>query len=188
MASSISQECRSTEVLIIGGGIVGCSLAYHLTRMGRRNVVVLEKSGITHGATWHAAGLVGQLRSSLNTTRMLKYSVELYDQLEAEIGVGWKKVGGLRLSCSTERDREHKRMVTMARSLDLAIECLSPLESQKLFPLMSLEGVRSAVFLPGDGYVDPASLCQGLAVKRPSVPPPWAQRPVFWKGSSSNVA
>src|SRR3569833_4442730 len=89
------------EIVIIGAGSLGCSLAYHLTRMGRRDVVVLEKSGITHGATWHAAGLVGQLRTSRNITRMLTHSVELYDKLEAETGmaIDWLFFGSLRLVC-----------------------------------------------------------------------------------------
>ena len=88
------------EIVIVGGGIIGCSIAYHLTRMGRQDLVILEKSGVTHGATWHAAGLVGQLRSSRNTTRMLRHSVELYDTLEEETGqhLGWHKVGSLRLA------------------------------------------------------------------------------------------
>src|SRR5690554_2533644 len=109
------------EVVVIGGGIIGCSIAYHLTRMGKTDVVILEKSGVTHGATWHAAGLVGQLRSSRNTTRMLRHSVELYDTLEAETGqaLGWHKVGSLRLVCSEERMLELKRALTMARSFGL---------------------------------------------------------------------
>src|SRR5512136_1041380 len=106
------------EIVIIGGGI-----AYHLTRMGRRDVLILEKSGVTHGATWHAAGLVGQLRSSRNVTRMLQRSVELYDGLEQETGqaIDWKKVGSLRLACSEERLLEIKRAATMAKSFGLAM-------------------------------------------------------------------
>jgi len=156
---------RHAEIVIIGGGIIGCSIAYHLTRMGKKDVVILEKSGITHGATWHAAGLVGQLRSSRNTTRMLKYSVELYDQLEAETGQAcdWKKVGSLRLSCSADRDLENKRLMTMAKSFDLEMHWLSPDEALKLFPVMSLTDVRSAVFIPTDGYIDPSSVCRALA-------------------------
>ena len=160
-----SSTPRQAEILIIGGGILGCSIAYHLTRMGKKDVVILEKSGVTHGATWHAAGLVGQLRSSRNTTRMLKDSVELYNQLEAETGYAcdWKPVGSLRLSCSTERDRENKRLMTMAKSFDLEMQWLSPQQAQDLFPVMSLVDVRSAVFIPSDGYTDPSSICQALA-------------------------
>jgi len=153
------------EIVIIGAGILGCSLAYHLTRMGKTDVVVLEKSGITHGATWHAAGLVGQLRTSRNTTRMLTHSVELYDRLEAETGqaIDWKKYGSLRLACSEEREMENKRSLTMAKSFGLEMQWLSPGEAQTLFPIMSLEDVRSAVYIPSDGYIDPAGVCQALA-------------------------
>ncbi len=153
------------EIVIIGGGIIGCSIAYHLTRMGKRDVLVVEKSGITHGATWHAAGLVGQLRTSRNVTRMLQRSVELYDRLEQETGqaIDWKKVGSLRLACSEERLLEIRRAATMARSFGLAMEIIGPKEAQGLFPLMSTEGVLAAAYLPSDGYVDPASVAQALA-------------------------
>jgi 4-methylaminobutanoate oxidase (formaldehyde-forming) len=156
---------RHAEIIIIGGGILGCSIAYHLTRLGKKDVVILEKSGLTHGATWHAAGLVGQLRTSRNTTRMLKYSVELYDRLEAETGqpLDWKKYGSLRLACSSEREMENKRSLTMAKSFDLEMQWLSPKEAQDLFPIMSLDDVRSAVYIPSDGYIDPSSVCQALA-------------------------
>ncbi len=156
---------RHAEILILGGGILGCSIAYHLTRAGKRDVVILEKSGLTHGATWHAAGLVGQLRSSRNTTRMLKHSVELYDRLEAETGqaIDWKKFGSLRLACSEQREMENRRLMTMAKSFDLEMQWLSPQQSQELFPLMSTEDVRSAIFIPSDGYIDPASVAQALA-------------------------
>ncbi len=156
---------QHAEILIIGAGIIGCSIAYHLTRMGKKDVVILEKSGITHGATWHAAGLVGQLRSSRNVTRMLRHSVELYDKLEAETGmaIDWKKYGSLRLACSTEREMENKRSLTMAKSFGLEMQELSPKDAQDLFPIMSTEDVRSAVYIPSDGYIDPAGVCQALA-------------------------
>ena len=134
------------EIVIIGGGIIGCSIAYHLTRMGHRDVLILEKSGVTHGATWHAAGLVGQLRTSRNVTRMLQRSVELYDKLEQETGqaIDWKKVGSLRLACSQERLLEVKRAATMAKSFGLEMEIIGAKEAQALFPLMSTEGVLAA--------------------------------------------
>jgi len=153
------------EVVVIGGGIIGCSIAYHLTRMGKTDVIVLEKSGITHGATWHAAGLVGQLRTSRNVTRMLQRSVELYDELEGETGqaIEWKKVGSLRLACSHERMLEIRRSATMAKSFGLEMQILSPKEAQDLFPLMSTEGVIAAAYMPTDGYIDPSSVTQALA-------------------------
>jgi 4-methylaminobutanoate oxidase (formaldehyde-forming) len=166
-ASAMSGRPKGVDgsVVVIGGGIIGCSIAYHLTRAGCSDVVVLEKSGVTHGATWHAAGLVGQLRSGRNTTRMLKHSVELYDRLEGETGqaIEWKKYGSLRLACSADRETENRRLMTMAKSFDLEMNWLSPSEAGALFPIMSLEGVRSAIHIPSDGYIDPASVCQALA-------------------------
>ena len=110
-----------TKHLIIGGGIIGCSIAYHLTRNGEKDVVLLERAALTEGATWHAAGLVGQLRSSRNTTRMLKKSVEMYDRLQNEDGMSfdWKKTGSLRLAANEDRLLEAKRLTTMAQSFDL---------------------------------------------------------------------
>ena len=153
------------EIVIIGGGIVGCSIAYHLTRMGRADVLLLEKSGLTHGATWHAAGLVGQLRSSRNLTRMLQRSVALYDRLEAETGqaTDWKKVGSLRLASSPDRLLEIKRAATMAKSFGLDMSIISPKEAQQLCPILNVDDVLAAAYLPSDGYVDPASVTQALA-------------------------
>ena len=130
--------------------------------------MLLEQHQLTDGATWHAAGLVGQLRSSRNTTRMLEHSVELYGRLEAETGqaVDWHQVGSLRLACSPERVMELKRLTTMAKSFGLPMEIISPQRAQELFPLMSTDGVRAAAFLPTDGYIDPASVTQAIAKGR----------------------
>ena len=156
---------HSVKHLIVGGGIVGCSIAYHLTRNGESDVVLLERAGLTEGATWHAAGLVGQLRSSRNTTRMLKRSVEMYDRLQNEEGMqfDWKKTGSLRLAATRERMLEAKRLATMARSFDLEMSIISPAEAKELFPLIDEQGLEGAAFIPSDGYVDPASLCQAVA-------------------------
>ena len=156
---------HSAKHLIIGGGIIGCSIAYHLTRMGEKDVVLLERANLTEGATWHAAGLVGQLRSSRNTTRMLKKSVEMYDRLQNEEGLqfDWKKTGSLRLAATKERMLEAKRLATMARSFDLEMHIISPSEAKELFPLIEEKGLEGAAFIPSDGYVDPASLCQAVA-------------------------
>jgi len=156
---------HSAKHLIIGGGILGCSIAYHLTRMGEKDVVLLERANLTEGATWHAAGLVGQLRSSRNTTRMLKKSVEMYDRLQNEEGLqfDWKKTGSLRLAATKERLLEAKRLATMARSFDLEMQIISPSEAKELFPLIEEKGLEGAAFIPSDGYVDPASLCQAVA-------------------------
>lgn len=156
---------HSAKHLIIGGGIIGCSIAYHLTRMGEKNVVLLERASLTEGATWHAAGLVGQLRSSRNTTRMLQKSVAMYDRLQNEEGLqfDWKKTGSLRLAATKDRMLEAKRLATMARSFDLEMQIISPDEAKDLFPLIEAKGLEGAAFIPSDGYVDPASLCQAVA-------------------------
>ncbi len=153
------------EIVIIGGGAIGCSIAYHLAGMGKRDVVVLEKSGLTHGATWHAAGLIGQLRGKRNLTRMLQYSVELFDRLEAETGqaTDWRKVGSLRVASSEARWREIKRTATTARSFGFELNLISAKEAQALFPLMTTEDVVGAAYIPSDGYIDPSSLTQALA-------------------------
>ncbi len=161
----MSDVPTQARIVIIGGGILGCSIAYWLTKMGETDVVLVEQHQLTDGATWHAAGLVGQLRSSRNTTRMLEHSVEMYRGLEAETGqaVDWHETGSLRLACSPERVMELKRLTTMAKSFGLPMEIVSPQRAQELFPLMSTVDVLAAAFLPTDGYIDPASVTQAIA-------------------------
>jgi sarcosine dehydrogenase len=153
------------RIVVIGGGAVGCSIAYHLAKAGQRDVLVLEKSGLTHGSTWHAAGLVGQLRSKRNLTRLMQYSAQLYGKLEAETGQAteWKPVGSLRLASSEERWSELKRMATMARSFDFELHTLSAKEVQEKFPLIAPDGIVGAVFVPDDGSVEPSSLTMAYA-------------------------
>ena len=158
----VPEHCK---IVIIGGGIIGSSTAYHLAQIGEIDCVVLEQGTLTNGSTWHAAGLVGQLRSSANVTQLLKYSVELYDRLEKDTdqAVGWKMNGGLRLACHPERVREIKRQVTMARSFGLEMHFLSPNEVSNLCPVLNTEDVVGAAFLPTDGQVNPSDLTQALA-------------------------
>ncbi|MEX0696604.1 MAG: FAD-dependent oxidoreductase [Dongiaceae bacterium] len=153
------------RVVVIGGGIIGCSTAYHLARLGWRDVVLLERAKLTSGSTWHAAGLVGQLRSSANITQLLKYSVELYDRLEAETGqaTGWKRNGGLRLACNRDRLIEIKRQATTAHSFGLEMHLLSPKEAKDLWPPMDESDLVGAAFLPTDGQANPADIAQALA-------------------------
>src|SRR5262249_9474096 len=153
------------RAVIIGGGIVGCSTAYHLARLGWRDVVLLERHKLTSGSTWHAAGLVGQLRSSANVTQLLKYSVELYEHLEAETGqaTGWKRNGGLRLACNAERMIEIRRQATTAHSFGLEMHLLSPTEAQRLWPVMDISDVVGAAFLPTDGQANPSDVASALA-------------------------
>jgi 4-methylaminobutanoate oxidase (formaldehyde-forming) len=153
------------RAVIVGGGIVGCSVAYHLARAGWRDVVLLERKRLTSGSTWHAAGLVGQLRTNANVTQLLRYSVELYDRLEAETGQasGWKRNGGLRLACNAARLIEIRRQATTARSFGLEMHLLSPAEAKALWPLMDASDVIGAAFLPTDGQANPSDITQALA-------------------------
>ncbi len=155
----------TARAVIIGGGIVGCSTAYHLVRLGWRDVVLLEKAKLTSGSTFHAAGLVGQLRSNANITQLLKHSVELYQRLEAETGqaTGWKANGGLRLACNAERMIEISRQATTAHSFGLEMHLLTPTEAGELWPLMDISDLHGAAFLPTDGQASPADITQALA-------------------------
>jgi sarcosine dehydrogenase len=152
------------RVVIIGGGICGASTAYHLAGLGITDVVVLEKAQLTSGSTWHAAGLVGQLRSSANITQLLKYSVELYDSLEAETGqpTGWRMCGGLRLAATEARMIELRRAATTARSFGLEMVLLSPREAFDLWPLMEIDDLVGAAFLPTDGSASPSDTTMAL--------------------------
>ncbi len=153
------------QVVIIGGGAVGCSIAYHLSKLGVSDVVLLEKGGLTHGATWHAAGLVGQLRSKRNLTKLMQYSAQLYDRLEAETGqaTGWRPVGSLRVASSRQRWQEIKRTASTAKSFGFELELIGANEARDLFPLMTTDGVHGAAWIPTDGYIDPSSLTQAYA-------------------------
>ena len=154
----------TAKVVVIGGGIVGCSTACHLAQLGCETLL-LERHKLTSGTTFHAAGLVGQLRTNANITELLSYSVELYNRIEAETGLGsgWKMNGGLRLACNQNRWTEVKRQATTARSFGLDMQLLTPAEAQELWPLMTIDDVIGAAFLPTDGQVNPADITQALA-------------------------
>lgn len=159
-------ELPSTaKAVIIGGGIIGCSTAYHLAKLGWTDTVLLERKKLTSGTTFHAAGLVGQLRSNANITQLLGYSVDLYKKLEEEtgLGTGWKMNGGLRLACNEERWTEVKRQATTAHSFGLDMQLLTPQEAQDLWPLMDIGDVIGAAFLPTDGQANPSDITQALA-------------------------
>ena len=157
------------RAVIIGGGVGGTSIAYHLVRQGWKEILLLDRAELTSGSTFHSAGLVGQLRSSVSLTRMMMDGVELYRRLAAETGVdpGWREVGSLRLASSDARMEELRRQAAWAKTFGLAIELLGPREAQQRFPLMSLDGVRGAVWLPTDGWLDPSNLAFALA--RPDI-------------------
>jgi glycine cleavage system aminomethyltransferase T/glycine/D-amino acid oxidase-like deaminating enzyme len=151
--------------VVIGGGVGGCSIAYHLAKLGLRDVVLIEQFELTYGSTWHSAGLVGQLRSSVSLTRMMMYSVELYAALRRETGKdpGWHELGGIRLASSAARLEEIQRQAGWAKTFGLPLEIISAAEAVERFPLMSPEGVHGAAFLPRDGYLDPSQLTFALA-------------------------
>ena len=149
------------RVVIVGGGVGGTSIAYHLAQLGERDVVLVDRAELTSGSTFHSAGLVGQLRGSVSLTRMMMDSVELYRRLGD--ACGWVECGGLRLACTPEREEELHRQVGWSRTFGLPLELLSADEAAALFPLMSTDGVRAASYLPTDGYLDPSQLTYALA-------------------------
>ncbi|MDX6623858.1 MAG: hypothetical protein QOE75_1790, partial [Solirubrobacterales bacterium] len=155
----------SARCVIVGGGVGGTSLAYHLAKLGWEDVVLLERSQLTSGSTFHSAGLVGQLRGSVSLTKMMMHSVELYRRLkdESEFDPGWVECGGIRLASSEERMEELRRQAGWAKTFGLPLELISAEEAQAKFPLMSTEGVLGGAWLPTDGYIDPAQLTYALA-------------------------
>ncbi|UDF32233.1 UNVERIFIED_ORG: FAD-dependent oxidoreductase (plasmid) [Roseateles sp. XES5] len=152
-------------IVVIGGGIIGCSTAYHLARDHKADVVLLEQGTLTSGSTWHAAGLVGQLRSSASITRVLKYSVDLYKGLEAETGLatGWKMTGCLRLATNQDRWTEFRRLATTAKSFGMDMHLLTPAEVKAMWPLMETGDLVGASWLPTDGQASPSDITQSLA-------------------------
>jgi 4-methylaminobutanoate oxidase (formaldehyde-forming) len=154
-----------TQIVVIGGGIIGCSTAYHLARDHKADVVLLEQGQLTSGSTWHAAGLVGQLRSSASITQVLKYSVDLYKRLKEETGLetGWKMTGCLRLACNEDRWTEYKRLATTAGSFGMEMHLISAEEVKKMWPLMQVDDLVGASWLPTDGQASPSDITQSLA-------------------------
>ncbi len=153
------------RVVIIGGGVIGCSVAYHLTKKGWTDVVLLERKQLTSGTTWHAAGLIAQLRATANMTKLAKYSQELYGALEEETGVatGFKRCGSITVALTEERKEEIYRQAAMARAFGVEVEEIGNDRVQELYPHLNLEGVKGAVYLPLDGQGDPANIALALA-------------------------
>src|SRR6185503_12334439 len=135
------------EIVIIGGGIVGCSIAYHLTKLGKRDVLLLEQATLTAGTTWHAAGLVGQLRSSHNLTRMARYAIELYGKLEAETGqaTGFRQNGAVTVAQTPERFAELKRSAAMANAFGVEVHVVGPAEAKSRWPLLDERKILGAL-------------------------------------------
>ena len=154
-----------SEIVIVGGGVIGASIAYHLARRGRADVTLVERKSLTGGSTWHAAGLVGQLRSSSSLTRLMRKSVQTYQSLGAVTGyaTGWRGVGGLRVASSPGRWEELQRVYTQGKGFGFDIHLVSPAEAGTLFPLLETDGIYGATWTPSDGYVDPSQLTQSFA-------------------------
>lgn len=162
MAGKLPNKAR---VVIIGGGVIGCSIAYHLTKRGVSDVVLLERKQLTSGTTWHAAGLIGQLRDNVNMTQLAKYTAELYHELENETGqaTGYKVNGSLSTATSEGRMEDLLRRADMAKVFDLEVNVLTPEECQARYPLIQVDDVIGGVFIPSDGQADPVGITQALA-------------------------
>ncbi len=155
----------TARVVIIGGGIAGCSLAYHLTQYGWNDIVLVDKGELTSGSTWHAAGIVTVFHTSPSLMRMRKYSIDLYKKLQADGGdqVGWRTVGSLRVASTPDHFKFLQRQVSQGKAIGLDLEIISPEEALKHYPLMSRENLYGAIYLPGDGYLDPSGVTYELA-------------------------
>ena len=156
---------NQAQVVIIGGGVIGCSLAYHLTKLGWTDVVLLERKELTSGTTWHAAGLVGQLRATKNMTMLAQYTSELYATLEEETGqaTGFKQNGSISVAPDKGRFEELKRGASMAKCFGLEVEVISPSEALEMYPLLNIDDLVGAVFLPKDGQTNPIDVTQAMA-------------------------
>src|SRR4029079_3028327 len=153
------------RAVIIGGGVGGTSVAYHLAERGWTDIVLVDRAELTSGSTFHSAGLVGQLRSSVTLTTMMMYGAALYRRLRDETGVdpSWHEVGSLRLASSQARYEELQRQASWAKTFGLPLELITAAEARDRFPLMSTDGALGAVWLPTDGWLDPSGLAMALA-------------------------
>ena len=156
---------NKARAVIIGGGVIGCSVAYHLTLLGWKDVVLLERKRLTSGTTWHAAGLIAQLRATLNMTLLAKYSADLYDRLEAETGVatGYRRNGAITLALTESRFEELRRLASMAKPFGIEVEPISVAEVVQKHPLVETRDVVGAIWMPEDGQADPTNIALALA-------------------------
>ncbi|RNL81132.1 GcvT family protein [Nocardioides marmorisolisilvae] len=156
---------QRAQVVIVGGGVIGTSVAYHLTKLGWTDVLLLEQGRLSSGTTWHAAGLVGQLRASESGTRLVQYSTALYERLEAETGLstGYRRCGGVTVARSQDRMTQLRRTAANADAYGLDCELLTPAQALDRFPVIATEDLAGAIWLPDDGRADPTDLTQALA-------------------------
>src|SRR5881628_1363049 len=160
-----SQFPTQTRVVIVGGGIIGCSIAYHLVKLGWKDVVLLEQNQLAGGTTWHAAGLVGRLRTTNSLTKINRYSAELYANLERETGhsVGWKQVGSLIVAKSEDRMIQLRRTKAMSEWFGIEVQMISAEEARAKWPLLRIDDLLGAAWLPHDGKVIPKEVAIALA-------------------------
>ncbi|MEO1694724.1 MAG: FAD-dependent oxidoreductase, partial [Pseudomonadota bacterium] len=153
------------RAVIVGGGVSGCAVAYHLAKLGWDEIVLLERKQLTCGTTWHAAGLIGQLRASQNLTKLTRYSAQLYSDLEAETGIatGMKRNGSMTVALTPARMEEIRRQASLARVLDIEVEELNPAECRAHYPHLETKDVVGGAFIPGDGQCDPANVAMAMA-------------------------
>ena len=153
------------RVVIVGGGVIGCSVAYHLSKLGWSDIVLLERKQLTSGTTWHAAGLIGQLRQSINMTQLARYTAELYRGLEAETGqaTGYRQCGSISLATTAGRMEELRRNASMAKVFGLAVDVVGPSEIGSLYPLVNLDDVIGGIHIASDGYANAVDITQALA-------------------------
>ncbi len=163
--SRVAELPRKARVVIVGGGVIGCSIAYHLTKIGWDDVVLLERKQLTSGTTWHAAGLVGQLRPSINMTKLAKYTGELYRGLEAETGqaTGYRQCGSISMATNAERFEELKRSASMAKVFDLPVHVVTPQEIKDLAQIVNVDDVVGGIHIPSDGYANAVDITMALA-------------------------
>ena len=156
---------KQARVVIVGGGVVGCSVAYHLAQMGWQDVLLLERQKLTSGTTWHAAGLVGQLRATQNMTKLAKYTAELYTGLEAQTGqaTGFKQNGSITIATNVERFEELKRNASMAKVFGLQVDVIDRAEVARRYPLINTQDVVGGTWIPSDGQANPIDVTQALA-------------------------
>ena len=143
------------RIIIVGGGIAGCSTAYHLALQGERDVLLLEQGKLTCGTTWHAAGLVGQMRPNRTMTQMSRYGIDLYSRLEAETGLatGWKQCGSVNVAATPERWQLLQKQAALARSFGVEVQLITPKEAGDLYPVMRTDDLQGGLWIPGDGTV-----------------------------------
>ena len=155
---------QSAEIVVIGGGIVGCSTAYHLAKRGKKDVLLLERSKLTSGTTWHSAAQVRQLRSSSSLTTLMKYSAELYQSLEAETGqsTGWIGCGSLSIAANPDRMTHIRRQASLARAFGIEVEEIDAAEIKRLWPIANTDDLLGGILSPSDGRVSSSDVCAAL--------------------------